>query len=78
MSSSSYRETVHLRYSRAGLTGYGEGAPIIRYKEFPAEAKQAIEPTSTKSPLAIPPPLLCSSRTSASVSAIISVPLWLP
>ena len=43
MSSSSYRETVHLRYSRAGLTGYGEGAPIIRYKEFPAEAKQAID-----------------------------------
>ncbi len=43
MSSSTYRETVNVRYSRAGITGYGEGAPIIRYKEFPAEAKQAIE-----------------------------------
>lgn len=43
MSSSTYRETVNIRYSRDGLTGYGEGAPIIRYKEFPAEAKQAID-----------------------------------
>jgi L-Ala-D/L-Glu epimerase len=43
MSSSTYRETVNVRYSRDGLTGYGEGAPIIRYKEFPAEAKQAID-----------------------------------
>ena len=43
MSSSTYRETVNVRYERAGLTGYGEGAPIVRYKEFPAEAKQAIE-----------------------------------
>lgn len=43
MSSSTYRETVNVRYSRAGLTGYGEGAPIIRYKEFPADAKQAID-----------------------------------
>ncbi len=43
MSSSTYRETVNVRYSRAGITGYGEGAPIVRYKEFPAEAKQAIE-----------------------------------
>ncbi|MGB7437118.1 MAG: dipeptide epimerase [Candidatus Acidiferrum sp.] len=43
MSSSTYRETVNVRYSRYGLTGYGEGAPIIRYKEVPAEAKQAID-----------------------------------
>ena len=43
MSSSTFRETVNLRYTRAGVTGYGEGAPIIRYKETPAEAKQAIE-----------------------------------
>lgn len=43
MSSSTYRETVNVRYSRSGITGYGEGAPIIRYKEFPAEAQQAIE-----------------------------------
>jgi L-alanine-DL-glutamate epimerase-like enolase superfamily enzyme len=43
MSSSAYRETVNVRYTRAGVTGYGEGAPIVRYKEFPAEAKQAFE-----------------------------------
>ena len=43
MSSSTYRETVNVRYLRDRLTGYGEGAPIIRYKEFPAEAKQAID-----------------------------------
>ena len=43
MSSSTYRDTVNVRYTRDGITGYGEGAPIIRYKEYPAEAKQVIE-----------------------------------
>lgn len=43
MSSSTFRDTVNVRYTRVGITGYGEGAPIVRYKEFPAEAKQAIE-----------------------------------
>ena len=43
MSSSDYRETVLLSYTHDGITGYGEGAPIIRYKEFPAEAAKAIE-----------------------------------
>ena len=43
MSSSEYRETVQLRYSKGGITGYGEGAPIIRYKEFPESAQKAIE-----------------------------------
>ena len=43
MSSSAYRETVHVRYSRDGIVGYGEGAPIIRYKEYPDQAKQAID-----------------------------------
>lgn len=43
MSSSTFRETVHVRYSRDGVTGYGEGAPIIRYKEYPADAKKAID-----------------------------------
>ena len=27
MSSSAYRDTVHLQYTRDGITGYGEGAP---------------------------------------------------
>ena len=43
MSSSDYRETVLVEYSRDGITGYGEGAPIVRYKEFPAAAASAIE-----------------------------------
>ena len=43
MSSSTYRDTVNVRYARAGLTGYGEGAPIVRYKEYPAGAREAIE-----------------------------------
>ena len=43
MSSSAYRDTVHLQYTRDGITGYGEGALIIRYKEYPEQAKQAID-----------------------------------
>lgn len=43
MSSSAYRETVHFSLTRDGITGYGEGAPIIRYEEYPATAKQAID-----------------------------------
>ena len=43
MASDTFRETVHLHYTRDGVTGYGEGAPIIRYKEYPKEAKAAIE-----------------------------------
>lgn len=42
MSSSSYRDTVNVQYVRGGITGYGEGAPIIRYKEIPEQASQAI------------------------------------
>lgn len=42
MSSSAYRDTVHVQYMRGGITGYGEGAPIIRYKEYPQQAMQAI------------------------------------
>lgn len=43
MSSSEYRDTVQVAYKRDGVTGHGEGAPIIRYKEYPPEAMQAIE-----------------------------------
>jgi len=48
MSSSDYRETVQLRYSKDGVTGYGEGAPIIRYKEVPESARKAIESVAGK------------------------------
>jgi L-alanine-DL-glutamate epimerase-like enolase superfamily enzyme len=43
MSSSAYRDTVHVQYMRDGITGYGEGAPIIRYQEYPEQAMQAID-----------------------------------
>src|SRR4051794_14380876 len=43
MASDTFRETVHVKYTRDGVTGLGEAAPIIRYKEYPKEAKQAID-----------------------------------
>ena len=43
MSSSEYRDTLHLRYRRDGITGYGEGAPIVRYHENAADAQKAVE-----------------------------------
>jgi L-alanine-DL-glutamate epimerase-like enolase superfamily enzyme len=43
MSSSEYRDTFHLRYTRDGLTGRGEGAPIVRYNESAESAKRAVE-----------------------------------
>jgi len=43
MSSSDYRDTVHLHYRREGITGVGEGAPIVRYHENAESAQQAIE-----------------------------------
>ncbi len=43
MSSSEYRDTVKVRYTRDGITGVGEGAPIVRYQENAAEAQGAIE-----------------------------------
>jgi len=48
MSSSAYRDTVHLRYTRDGVTGFGEGAPIIRYKETAESARQALEAISAQ------------------------------
>jgi L-alanine-DL-glutamate epimerase-like enolase superfamily enzyme len=43
MSSSEYRDNLHLRYTRDGVTGLGEGAPIVRYKEDAASALRAVE-----------------------------------
>ena len=43
MSSSAYRDTLHVRFIRDGITGRGEGAPIIRYNENAAGARQAAE-----------------------------------
>jgi len=43
MSSSQYRDTIHVAYARDGITGHGEGAPIVRYKEDAESARKAIE-----------------------------------
>ena len=43
MSSSSYRDTLHVTYDRDGITGSGEGAPIIRYHEDAESAQKAAE-----------------------------------
>ena len=43
MSSSTYRDTLHVQYGRDGLVGYGEGAPIPRYNETPQSVKYAVE-----------------------------------
>src|SRR5687768_12959228 len=43
MSSSEFRDNLYVRYSAGGLTGHGEGAPIVRYKESAATAKAAVD-----------------------------------
>ena len=43
MSSSQYRETLHVAYTRDGITGHGEGAPIVRYHEDAEGARKAVE-----------------------------------
>jgi len=43
MSSSDYRDTLHVRYTRDGITGVGEGAPIVRYQENAEDAQKAVE-----------------------------------
>ncbi|MGH9721335.1 MAG: dipeptide epimerase [Bryobacteraceae bacterium] len=42
MSSSEYRDNLHLRYTRDGVTGYGEAAPIVRYRESAETANKVI------------------------------------
>lgn len=43
MSSSDFRDTFFVEYTREGVTGTGEGAPIIRYKESAAQAIERFE-----------------------------------
>jgi len=43
MSSSQYRDTLHTTYTRDGITGHGEGAPIVRYHEDATGAQKAVE-----------------------------------
>src|SRR5664279_592348 len=43
MSSSAYRDTLHTTFTRGGITGRGEGAPIVRYHEDAVSAQKAFE-----------------------------------
>lgn len=43
MSSSDYRDTLRVRLTRDGITGIGEGAPIVRYDENAIEGQKALE-----------------------------------
>jgi L-alanine-DL-glutamate epimerase-like enolase superfamily enzyme len=43
MSSSEYRDTIELRFTREGATGVGAGAPIVRYQENAADGKRALD-----------------------------------
>lgn len=43
MSSSTYRDTLHVTWTRDGITSYGEGAPIVRYHEDAENARKAVE-----------------------------------
>jgi L-alanine-DL-glutamate epimerase-like enolase superfamily enzyme len=43
MSSSEYRDTLLARYTRDGVTGVGEGAPIVRYHENAQDARKALD-----------------------------------
>lgn len=47
MASSEFRDTLHFRYISGGITGRGEGAPIVRYKESAETGKQAIDTIKT-------------------------------
>jgi L-alanine-DL-glutamate epimerase-like enolase superfamily enzyme len=43
MSSSAYRDTLYVAFTRDGITGHGEGAPIVRYHEDAKSAQKAVE-----------------------------------
>ncbi len=43
MSSGDYRDNLHPRYSREGVAGLGEAAPIVRYQEDAASARTTVE-----------------------------------
>jgi L-alanine-DL-glutamate epimerase-like enolase superfamily enzyme len=43
MSSSQYRDTLYAAFTRDGITGHGEGAPIVRYHEDAVSARKAAE-----------------------------------
>src|SRR2546429_356290 len=43
MSSSDFRDNLHIKLSADGVTGHGEGAPIVRYNENAESGRKAVE-----------------------------------
>lgn len=43
MSSSEYRDNLHVRFARDGISGRGEAAPIVRYNENAESARRAVD-----------------------------------
>ena len=43
MPSSDYRDELQIRLTSGGITGHGEGAPIVRYNETAEQGKQVVE-----------------------------------
>ncbi len=43
MSSSTFRDTLHVKLTSQGITGVGEGAPISRYNESAVDGKKLVE-----------------------------------
>jgi L-alanine-DL-glutamate epimerase-like enolase superfamily enzyme len=43
MASDDFRDTLYVAYTAQGITGHGEGAPIVRYHENAKSAQQAVE-----------------------------------
>jgi hypothetical protein len=42
MSSSQFRDNLYVKFTAEGVTGHGEGAPIVRYHENAESARKAI------------------------------------
>jgi L-alanine-DL-glutamate epimerase-like enolase superfamily enzyme len=47
MSSSEFRDTLHVQYINGHITGVGEGAPIVRYHEDAEAAQRTVESLKT-------------------------------
>ena len=43
MASSEFRDVIYTRYTKDGVTGLGEGAPIVRYKEDAKSAQAMLQ-----------------------------------
>jgi L-alanine-DL-glutamate epimerase-like enolase superfamily enzyme len=43
MSSSEFRDNLYVRVTSGGITGVGEGAPIVRYKESAVEGQKIVD-----------------------------------